>query len=173
MDNQTQDFFARYRTALVSAAALVVALGIYFVAPNPDLNAKGILLPTNIASRQLVMPDQVQVLTAQTSTPSAAQVLNTVRLMGQNLGTISLERHFSTSYGLAMRQSNVKQIVMLARQLAAARGANVVVFDYLQPYPAGAAPAPLMIWQAQAKAYYLAPSSLQLEPGIVLPNQGK
>ena len=90
--------------------------------------------------------------------------------MGQNLGTISLERYFSTSYDLAMRQSNVRQIVMLARQLAAARGANVVVFDYLQPYPAGAAPAPLMIWQAQAKAYYLAPSSLPLEPGIVLPN---
>lgn len=105
---------SRKQNAIYLGVLILVALVLWPLAPRPNSEAVGVLLPqTN--QYPAISPDQVQVVS---SIPSGAQ----------RVGEINTKIHYSSTSNLS-DDDNLQKCLSLAKILAAQYGANFVVVD--------------------------------------------
>jgi hypothetical protein len=96
---------------------VVLALILWPLAPSPNKNAVGLLLPNGTATYQAISPGQVQVLATP---PKGAHLI----------GEINTKIHYNSTSD-ASDDHNLQKCLSLAKTLAAQYGANFVVVNII------------------------------------------
>jgi len=139
-------------SAIVGLFAVVV---VYFLAPNKDYIAQGLLLPGKVVY-SAISPGQVQVITHS-------------QMPYQKVGHINIQMQYQQS----TEKHDVDKILNKARVLAANIGANAILVDRTSLWhpPMSMLPFNQVHWIFSAAAVKVEQSIVPLAPGIVMPSR--
>lgn len=121
----------------ISSLIAIVAVGIvYFLAPSPHYQPRGILLPTQMQR--------------QPTQPSAIKFYRSLPAGAIKLGQINIEKHFRNT-----SLQDEQAIKQAALNMAASVGANGITVNQFGHTMIGAVPSAQAMYQFQGTAFFL------------------